>query len=76
MTDTRHLDKALEILKGDKGAKRARGPDFTLQVGPLVGILQGPRGKTVKVFQGTADEQKEQAKAHAAKLGKTLEIYE
>ena len=72
MTDTRHLDKALEIFKG--GAKRAKGPDFTLQVGP--GILQGPRGKTVKVFHGTADEQKEQAKAHAAKLGKTLEIYE
>ena len=75
MADTRHLDKALEIFKSDK-AKRAKGPDFTLYVGQGSGTLQGPRGKTVKVFHGTADEQKEQAEAHAAKLGKTLEVYE
>ena len=75
MTDTRHLDTALDILKGKK-SKRAKGTTFTLMVGEVSATLQGPRGKTVKTFYGSPEEQKAQAKTHADKLGATLTIYE
>lgn len=74
--DTRHLDTAIGILRGSDKAKRAKGTTFSLQVGDASGVLQGPRGKTVKTFYGSPEEQKAQAKAHAEKLGATLTIYE
>lgn len=74
MTDTRHLDTALSILRGSEKAKRAKTTMFTLYVG--TGTLQGPRGKTVKTFVGTPDEIVQSAKEHAARAGGDLTIYD
>lgn len=83
MSKTKHLDTALAILRGSPAAKRAKGTTFTLYVAVdgaymnrYCGLLQGPRGKTVKMFFGTVEECKAQARAHAAKLGASLTIYE
>jgi hypothetical protein len=89
VADTKHLDTALSILKGKPGSKRAKGSTFTLTVSELPpwgprpfdasheGLLQGPRGKTVAVFWGTADECKEKARQHVARIpAATLTIYD
>lgn len=74
MSKTKHLDTALEILRGKPTSRRGRGTTFTLYADQ--GILQGPRGKTVAHFQGTPEECKAQAEAHVARIpGATLTIY-
>jgi hypothetical protein len=78
MTDVRRLEAAANLLRNDGKAKRAKGPTFTLTfTGPNEAILQGARGKTVAVFQGTPEQIKEQAFAHARHLpDATIQVYE
>jgi hypothetical protein len=74
--DTRLLDASIGILRNTGKAARAKGTTFSLQVGSTEGILQGPRGKTVAVFDGTPAQQKAQAEEYAKRLGQTLTIYD
>ena len=81
--DTRLLDASIGILRNTGKAKRAQGTTFSLYITPCdpdhetcTAVLQGPRGKTVANYNGTADECKQKAKAHAEKLGQSLTIYE
>ena len=89
MSKTKHLDTALELLKGKPGARRAKGTTFTLYVHSLPpegphpfnasheGLLQGPRGKTVRTFWGTAEDCKRRAQDHVASVpDATLTIYD
>lgn len=84
MSKTKHLDAALDVLRDNGTARRAKGTTFTLYVnasgstpGLCEGILQGPRGKTVATYSGTAAECVTQARNHVARLpGATLTIYE
>ena len=79
MSKTRHLDTAIEILRGTKGAKRAARK---AQVEVLVtvfndGYMVQINGKIVEEGDGNADEAKDIADAHAEKarqLGKTVTI--
>jgi hypothetical protein len=77
---TRHLDTAIEIFKSDK-AKRAKQAGLVLTFIGKVGqryeaILQGPRGKMIATYSGTKADIIKQAKAHAERAGKSLEVYE
>lgn len=79
MSKTRHLDTAIEILRGTKGAKRAARK---AQVEVLVtvfkdGYLVQINGKTVEEGDGNDETAKVIANAHAEKaraLGKTVSI--
>lgn len=84
MTDTKHLDTALSILKGNPGSRRAKGTTFTLtRTGYTVGAdrndatLQGARGKTIKQYRDQKwDTILADAQEHTARTpGATLTVY-
>jgi hypothetical protein len=82
VSKTKHLDTALDILKGKPGSRRAKGSTFTLYVSQDLkehrweGLLQGPRGKTVATFYGSRTDVERQAQEHVARVpGATLTIY-
>lgn len=79
MTDTRHLDTAIAILKGTAGSKRAKR---TAQVEVLVTIWDGKytiqvNGKLVEEGEGDDAHAMHLActrAAHANRLGKTSSV--
>jgi hypothetical protein len=74
MTDTRHLDRALELLRKKEGAGRKQSKAFALTHFPDYSVLQSPRGKQIETFYGTK-EQREQTARKRIPEGYTLTIF-
>lgn len=75
MTDTRHLDRALELLRKKEGAVgRKPSKAFALTHFQEYSILQSPRGKQIETFYGTK-EQREQTARKRIPEGYTLTIF-
>lgn len=82
---TKHLDTAIDILRGSAGTKRAkRRADVELEVFSSTGPLVGPtytitsNGRTLETGAGDAAYAKARAEERAERmraLGKTVVIY-